>query len=129
MATDCLGPGNAGAVEQHSRARYGADEVFIRLAEVTGTAGHHDLHVRKPIRVTRSPLPVAEHGRDLRNPRSRPAHGVSRVLRRVEAGEPLRVSVSGRPVAELSPVPRRRTWLTWSDFLDTVVPVRADPAC
>lgn len=58
--------------------------------------------------------------RELRN-------DVSGVLRRVEAGERLRVSVSGRPVAELSPLPRRRTWLTWSEFQETVVPVRADP--
>ena len=33
---------------------------------------------------------------------------VSEVLRRVEAGESLLVTVSGRPVAELSPAARRR---------------------
>lgn len=36
---------------------------------------------------------------------------VSDVLRRVEAGESLTVTVSGRPVAELSPV-RRDRWVS-----------------
>lgn len=36
---------------------------------------------------------------------------VGEVLRRVEAGETLVVSVAGRPVAELSPVARRR-WVS-----------------
>lgn len=36
---------------------------------------------------------------------------VGEVLRRVEAGESLIVTVSGRPVAELSPV-RRHRWVT-----------------
>ncbi|MGI8577084.1 MAG: type II toxin-antitoxin system Phd/YefM family antitoxin [Nocardioidaceae bacterium] len=36
---------------------------------------------------------------------------VGEVLRRVEAGETLTVTVSGRPVAELSPTVRRR-WVT-----------------
>lgn len=35
---------------------------------------------------------------------------VGKVLRRVEAGETLTVTVSGRPVAELSPV-RRPRWV------------------
>jgi prevent-host-death family protein len=35
----------------------------------------------------------------------------SEVLRRVEAGERLTVTVSGRPVAELSPVIRRERWV------------------
>lgn len=38
---------------------------------------------------------------------------VSAVLRRVEAGENLTVTVSGRPVAELSPVGGRR-WVSGS---------------
>jgi prevent-host-death family protein len=33
------------------------------------------------------------------------------VLRRVEAGERLRVTVDRRPVAELVPLPSRRTWV------------------
>ncbi len=36
---------------------------------------------------------------------------VGEVLRRVEAGETLTVTVSGRPVAELSPAHRRR-WVS-----------------
>lgn len=42
--------------------------------------------------------------RELRN-------DVSAVLRRVEAGERLRVTVSGRPVAEIVPLPRRREFV------------------
>jgi prevent-host-death family protein len=33
------------------------------------------------------------------------------VLRRVEAGERLRVTVDRRPVAELAPLPGRSTWV------------------
>jgi len=33
------------------------------------------------------------------------------VLRRVEAGERLRVTVDRRPVAELAPLPARDTWV------------------
>jgi prevent-host-death family protein len=33
------------------------------------------------------------------------------VLRRVEAGERLRVTVDRRPVAELAPLPTRRVWV------------------
>jgi prevent-host-death family protein len=43
---------------------------------------------------------------------------VGEVLRRVEAGETLLVTVAGRPVAELSPASRRR-WLT-GDAMATV---------
>lgn len=42
---------------------------------------------------------------------------VGEVLRRVEAGETLTVTVSGRPVAELSPAARRR-WVTGSALAD-----------
>ena len=34
------------------------------------------------------------------------------VLRRVEAGERLRVTVDRRPVAELAPLPTRDVWVT-----------------
>ncbi len=43
---------------------------------------------------------------------------VGDVLRRVEAGETLIVTVAGRPVAELRPTSRRR-WLT-GDAMSTV---------
>jgi prevent-host-death family protein len=57
--------------------------------------------------------------RELRN-------DVSAVLRRVEAGERLRVTVSGRPVAELVPLPRRPASLPWSEFIDRSEDWRAD---
>ncbi len=59
--------------------------------------------------------------RDLRN-------NVSRVLRRVEAGERLRVTVSGRPVAELAPLPTRPRTMAWEAFLLGSEDWRADPA-
>jgi len=57
--------------------------------------------------------------RELRN-------DVSGVLRRVEAGEHLRVTVSGRPVAELVPLPRRPTTLSWEVFIEASDEWRAD---
>ena len=59
--------------------------------------------------------------RDLRN-------DVSAVLRRVERGERLRVTVSGRPVAELVPIPRRPQSLPWQEFLAAVTARPADAA-
>jgi len=58
--------------------------------------------------------------RDLRNK-------VSAVLRRVEAGETLRVTVSGRPVAELGPLPGRPQSMSWDAFLAEAEDWRADP--
>lgn len=58
--------------------------------------------------------------RELRN-------DVSGVLRRVEAGERLRVTVSGRPVAELIPLPRRPETLTWEEFVRDLEDWQADP--
>jgi prevent-host-death family protein len=57
--------------------------------------------------------------RELRN-------DVSAVLRRVEAGERLRVTVSGRPVAELSPLPSRPGSIAWEDFQRDLEHARAD---
>jgi prevent-host-death family protein len=59
--------------------------------------------------------------RDLRN-------DVSGVLRRVEAGERLRVTVSGRPVAELIPLPTRPRTMSWQTFMAESETWRADPA-
>jgi prevent-host-death family protein len=59
--------------------------------------------------------------RELRN-------DVSGVLRRVEAGEHLRVTVSGRPVAEIVPLPRRPRSLPWREFLEGADEWRADAA-
>lgn len=58
--------------------------------------------------------------RELRN-------DISAVLRRVEAGERLRVTVSGRPVAELSPLPRRPSSIPWSELQALLDGARADP--
>ena len=46
------------------------------------------------------------------------------VLRRVEAGERLRVTVDRRPVAELIPLPSRATWVPRHRAIDALV--RAD---
>jgi prevent-host-death family protein len=48
------------------------------------------------------------------------------VLRRVEAGESLRVTVDRRPVAELVPLPARATWVPRQRVIEGLV--RADPA-
>jgi prevent-host-death family protein len=58
--------------------------------------------------------------RELRN-------NVSGVLRRVEAGEHLRVTVSGRPVAELVPLPRRPRSIDWDALIQGSEDWRADP--
>jgi len=57
--------------------------------------------------------------RELRN-------DVSAVLRRVEAGEHLRITVSGRPVAELVPLATRPKWITWDAFIEGSDRWRAD---
>ena len=57
--------------------------------------------------------------RELRN-------DVSRVLRRVEAGERLRVTVSGRPVAELVPLTARPRAMSWEALLEASDEWRAD---
>ena len=59
--------------------------------------------------------------RELRN-------DVSAVLRRVEQGEHLRVTVSGRPVAELLPLPARPRSMSWAVFFRDVDRWQADPA-
>ena len=58
--------------------------------------------------------------RELRN-------DVSGVLRRVEAGERLRVTVSGRPVAELVPLSKRVPTMTWAQFTAHFEGALADP--
>ncbi len=49
--------------------------------------------------------------RELRN-------NVSAVLREVEAGATLRVTVRGRPVADLVPVPKKRRWIPREEVLE-----------
>jgi prevent-host-death family protein len=58
--------------------------------------------------------------RDLRN-------DVSAVLRRVERGERMRVTVSGRPVAQLLPLPARPRSMSWNVFFQHSYRWRADP--
>jgi prevent-host-death family protein len=58
--------------------------------------------------------------RELRN-------DVSAVLRRVEGGERLRVTVSGRPVADLLPLPARPRSTAWNAFFRNSERWRADP--
>jgi prevent-host-death family protein len=48
------------------------------------------------------------------------------VLRRVEAGERLRVTVDRRPVAELVPLPARATWVSRQRAVEALV--QADSA-
>jgi prevent-host-death family protein len=52
----------------------------------------------------------------------------SAVLRRVEAGERLRVTVDRRPVAELGPLPRRSRWVPAESAWRTIRGHLADPA-
>jgi prevent-host-death family protein len=59
--------------------------------------------------------------RDLRN-------HTTRVLRRVERGEKLRVTVNGRPVAELGPLARRRQVVPWDEVSRALQSCRADAA-
>lgn len=59
--------------------------------------------------------------RDLRN-------DTATVLRRVQAGEDITITVKGRPVAVLIPIrPQRRRWLTRTEFLTRVQRAQADP--
>jgi prevent-host-death family protein len=58
--------------------------------------------------------------RELRN-------NVSEVLRRVEAGNRLRVTVDRRPVAELVPLPRRRMAVPWAEVQSRLSGIQADP--
>jgi prevent-host-death family protein len=59
--------------------------------------------------------------RDLRN-------DTAGVLRRVQAGEDITITVKGRPVAVLSAAqPQRRRWLTKAEFLERLRRAQADP--
>ena len=57
--------------------------------------------------------------RELRN-------DLSRVLRRVQAGERLRVTLRGRPVADLVPVSSRPPTMPWPAFWSAVAGSPAD---
>lgn len=50
------------------------------------------------------------------------------VLRRVERGESLRVTVNRRPVAELRPLPPRPAWISGTDMEEVIRTAPADAA-
>lgn len=50
------------------------------------------------------------------------------VLRRVEAGDRLRVTVDRRPVAELIPLERRQTWVPKKRVIEMLVQADAELA-
>ena len=58
--------------------------------------------------------------RDLRN-------DYRTLLRRVEEGEEIVITVEGRPVAVLAPVARRTRWMPRREFIRRVLAVPADP--
>lgn len=49
------------------------------------------------------------------------------VLRRVEAGERLTVTLAGKPVATLAPAPASRRWMPRGEFLELLQGHQADP--
>ena len=50
------------------------------------------------------------------------------VLERVEGGEPVTITVGGRPVATLEPIKTRGEFISRADFIDAVIERQADPA-
>ncbi len=58
--------------------------------------------------------------RELRN-------DVSRVLREVDEGRTIRVTVRGRPVADLVPVPQRRVAVPWNELMRILRETPVDP--
>lgn len=59
--------------------------------------------------------------RDLRN-------NTRQILKRVEAGLPVTITVSGRPVAQLVPLDRGITWMPRDEFVRRFADREADPA-
>jgi prevent-host-death family protein len=49
------------------------------------------------------------------------------LLRRVEAGESVLITVDGRPVAELRPLAPRPRWISGRDFVRRFADRQADP--
>ncbi len=50
------------------------------------------------------------------------------LLARVEAGEPVTITVDGRPVAVLTPATRRPRWLARAEFVRRIQSHQADAA-
>jgi len=49
------------------------------------------------------------------------------VLERVEQGEPVTITVGGRPVATLEPIKARGTFIMRAEFVRAVIERQADP--
>jgi prevent-host-death family protein len=49
------------------------------------------------------------------------------LLDRVAAGETITITVDGRPVAELRPIPSKRRWIPRNEFLAALPRIQADP--
>lgn len=49
------------------------------------------------------------------------------LLKRVEAGETITITVGGLPTAVLAPVGRRRRWVPRSEFVTKLLANQADP--
>jgi prevent-host-death family protein len=49
------------------------------------------------------------------------------LLDRVAAGETIRITVDGRPVAALEPLPGRPRWMSRDEFVRRVLAQQADP--
>jgi prevent-host-death family protein len=58
--------------------------------------------------------------RELRN-------DIGRVLREVEGGETIEVTVDGRPVARIVPIEGRRTWVPWEQVEKILREAPLDP--
>lgn len=74
------------------------------------------------------PVRIGEEGRAYDRPEiplRELRNSISRVLAEVGQGRSFRVTVRGRPVAEIVPVTTRRTWVPWSEVVEImrVVPM------
>ena len=85
-----------------------------KATRVTPSSVHKGASERRSSCATLSPMSDEVSVRELRN-------HTAEVLRRVEAGERLRVTVDRRPVAELVPLPSRATWVPRERVLDALV--------
>lgn len=93
----------------HDAERYASPEVAGRWA-------HGD-----PSHMCYSPGMSNVGARELRNE-------TRSVLERVEHGEPVTITVGGRPVATLEPIRTRAEFAVRSDFIRAVIERQADPA-
>ena len=52
---------------------------------------------------------------------------IGKVLREVQEGKTIRVTIDGRPVADLVPVSQRRTAVPWSELMRIIQETPVDP--